>query len=124
MRGRMDAKIPVFIISFNRLVCLQRLVAWLETAELAEPIIIDNGSTYRPLLDWFDRMGTTIAIRRFEDNYGPYRVWEERLFEDRTSPSQPFYVVTDPDVLPTEDCPRDAIPRLIETWRGVRCPKV
>jgi hypothetical protein len=120
----MQAKVPVFIISFNRLECLRRLVRWLETAELAEPIIIDNGSTYGPLLDWFESMRATISIHRLDDNYGPYRVWEERLFENRTSPSQPFYVVTDPDVLPTEDCPRDAIPILIDTWRGVRCPKV
>jgi hypothetical protein len=116
--------VPVFIISFNRLTCLQRLIAWLETAELAEPIVVDNGSTYEPLLEWFESMRGTITIRRCHDNYGPYRVWDERLFEPFTSPGQPFYAVTDPDVVPTGDCPRDAIPRLIEVWRATQCPKV
>lgn len=117
-------KIPVFIVSFNRLLCLQRLVAWLESAELAEPIIVDNGSTYGPLLDWFDSMRGTIAIHRLGDNYGPYRVWEQRLFEPHTTPDRPFYVVTDPDVVPIAECPKDAIPQLVETWNALRCPKV
>jgi hypothetical protein len=117
-------KVPVFIISFNRLTCLQKLVAWLESAELAEPIIVDNGSTYPPLLDWFDRIRGAIVIHDFKDNYGPYRVWNQRLFWPRTSPEQPFYVVTDPDIVPIADCPRDAIPRLVDTWNQVRCPKV
>lgn len=117
-------KVPVFIISFNRLACLQKLVAWLETAELAEPIIVDNGSTYRPLLDWFATMRGTIAIHDRPDNYGPYRIWEQRVFEPHTTHEQPFYVVTDPDVVPIAECPKDAIPRLIDTWNELRCPKV
>jgi hypothetical protein len=117
-------KVPVFIISFNRLDCLQKLVDWLATAELAEPIIVDNASSYPPLLDWFERMRGTITIHDFKDNYGPYRVWEQRLFEPHTSPQQPFYVVTDPDVVPITECPKDAIPRLIDTWNRFRCPKV
>jgi hypothetical protein len=117
-------KVPVFIISFNRLACLQKLVAWLESAELAEPIIVDNGSTYRPLLDWFDGIRGTIPILDFKDNYGPYRIWEQRLFDAHTTPAQPFYVVTDPDIVPIAECPKDAIPRLVDTWKELRCPKV
>jgi hypothetical protein len=119
-----NVKVPVFIISFNRLHCLQQLVAWLESAELAEPIIIDNGSSYPPLLEWFEQMRNTIAIRDFKDNYGPYRIWEQRLFAPHTTPDQPFYVVTDPDVIPIPECPKDAIPRLIDTCNALRSPKV
>ena len=117
-------KVPVFIVSFNRLACLQRLVAWLESAERAEPIIVDNGSTYPPLLDWLGAMRNTIRICRFEDNYGPYRIWDQRLFGPHTSAEQPFYVVTDPDVLPIPECPKDAIPGLIDAWNDLRRPKV
>jgi len=117
-------KVPVFIISFNRLGCLRKLVEWLASAELAEPVIVDNGSTYRPLLDWFAQVRGSIAIQAFPDNYGPYRVWEQRLFATHTSPEQPFYVVTDPDIVPIPECPKDAIPRLIDTWNQLRCPKV
>jgi hypothetical protein len=116
--------VPVFIISFNRLACLRRLVAWLETAEQAQPILIDNGSTYPPLVEWLDSMKSTFPIQRFTDNGGPYRVWDQRLFEPFTNESQPFYVVTDPDIVPTADCPRDAIPRLVDVWQATRCPKV
>lgn len=117
-------KIPVFVISFNRLTCLQRLIAWLETAEWAEPIIVDNGSTYEPLLEWFEGLRGAIAIQRCEDNYGPYRIWEQRLFDPFTNARQPFYAVTDPDILPTADCPRDAIARLVDVSRATRSPKV
>jgi len=117
-------KIPVFILSFNRLACLRQLVTWLESTEIAEPIIVDNGSTYRPLLDWLDAMRDTIAIQRFADNYGPYRVWDQRLFAAHTTSEQPFYVVTDPDVVPIADCPTDAISRLVDAWDELRIPKV
>ena len=117
-------RVPVFILSFNRLACLQKLIAWLEAAELAEPIIVDNGSTYPPLCDWLDAMGSAIAIHRFPDNYGPYRVWDQRLFARHTSAAQPFYVVTDPDVVPIDECPKDAIPRLVGAWGHLRVPKV
>ena len=117
-------KVPVFIISFNRLTCLQKLIAWLETAEWAEPIIVDNGSTYGPLLEWLDAMAGAVAIQRCEDNYGPYRVWEQRLFEPFTSARQPFFGLTDPDILPTAACPRDAIARLVDVSQSTRSPKV
>jgi len=119
-----NASVPVFIISFNRLDCLRKLVAWLETAEQAQPIIIDNGSTYPPLVQWLDSMKNALPIERFADNGGPYRVWNQRLFERFTNARLPFYVVTDPDVVPIADCPRDAIPRLIDVWQATRCPKV
>jgi hypothetical protein len=51
-------------------------------------------------------------------------VWDQRLFERFTNESQPFYVVTDPDVVPTADCPRDAIPSVVDVWQATRCPKV
>jgi hypothetical protein len=117
-------KIPVFIISFNRLDCLKKLVAWLESAEMAEPVIVDNASTYPPLVEWFEAMKTSIAIHRFETNYGPYRVWDERLYAAHTTDAQPFYVVTDPDVVPIAECPKDAIPRLVEAWQELRRPKI
>ncbi len=116
--------LPVFIISFNRLDCLRKLVAWLETAAQAQPIIVDNGSTYPPLVEWLDSMKHAFPIERFPDNRGPYRVWDQRLFERFTSEPQPFYVVTDPDVVPSADCPGDALPRLVDVWQATRCPKV
>lgn len=117
-------KFPIFIISYNRLDCLRKLLEWLGTAESAEPIVIDNGSTYGPLLDWLEQMSRTILVHRFNDNYGPYRVWEQRLFDRHTSQQQPFFLVTDPDVVPIPQCPKDAIPRLVDVWNEFRCARV
>lgn len=47
--------IPVYIISFNRLSCLKQLVARLERAGYSNIHIVDNGSSYPPLLEELDK---------------------------------------------------------------------
>jgi len=46
--------LPVFILCRDRLGCLQRLYAWLQSARGVERVIcIDDDSTYEPLRQWY-----------------------------------------------------------------------
>lgn len=61
-----------FIISFNRLTPLQRLCKDLLDRECI-PVIIDNGSTYQPLIDWLIKTHyTVIHLNPKDDHKSPW----------------------------------------------------
>lgn len=96
---------PIFIISRDRLSCLVDLVSWLEKCGHQNIFIVDNDSTYEPLLEWYK---TTSHIVLFQyENTGHNGIWRNGVIEKYASDK--FYVVTDPDVVPVENCPTDAV---------------
>ena len=96
---------PVIINVRDRLDPLRQLVEWLQAAGQQELYLLDNASTYPPLLEWLDQTRHTVV--RSERNFGHRGPWLSglvpRLGHDRC------FVVTDPDVVPDEDCPLDAL---------------
>jgi hypothetical protein len=101
--------IPIFINSRDRLNCLTQLVTWLEWAGMQRIYIVDNASTYPPLLEYFSR--SSHSVLRLDRNYGYLALWESGVHDEFAG--QP-YIYTDPDVLPTEDCPSDFAVRFLE----------
>jgi hypothetical protein len=96
---------PIFIISRDRLTCLRQLVAWLEKAGHERIFIVDNGSTFEPILDWYRGVSHTVLYQG--GNTGHNGIWYNGTL-DRHAGDE-FFVVTDPDVVPTEECPLDAV---------------
>lgn len=94
--------IPIIINSYNRLSALKQMIAFLEQKGYKNIIILDNQSTYQPLLDFYKV--TTHKVIFLEKNFGHLALWESGL--DRNF-SDAFFVYTDPDVIPGEDCPSD-----------------
>lgn len=101
------ADVPVFIISYNRVSYLKAMVQWLENYGLNNIIIVDNNSTYPPLLDYLSV--TPYRVVRVFENFGHLVVWKCGLFNDILRKN--YYIVTDPDVLPDQSCPHDAVLR-------------
>lgn len=91
--------IPIYIISFNRLSCLLQLLDVLGDRRIT---IIDNASTYPPLLDFLDR--TEHKVMRLAENLGHEAPWYLGLTNRETE-----FAITDPDVLPSENCPSDTL---------------
>jgi len=109
---------PVFIISYNRLRYLRRLVEWLESAGFCHIHIVDNASTYQPLLEYLTN--SPHEVHRLEKNYGHMAVWNCGLFESILR--KQFYIVTDNDILPVEECPRsvtDYFFGVLEQYPGI-----
>lgn len=98
-------RVPIFIISYNRLKYLQRLIAWLQKHGQENIIIVDNASTYPPLLAYLDTLPYRVV--RLRENLGHLAVWKCGLFADILE--EQYFVVTDPDVVPCETCPDDAM---------------
>jgi hypothetical protein len=101
---------PVFILSRDRLGCLRRLVDLLRERWDISPIVIDNASTYPPLVDYL--ASADVAHVRLPTNYGHRAIWDLGVL-DAFGIDTP-YVVTDPDVLPADDCPADLFEHLGE----------
>lgn len=94
--------IPIFIISYNRLSYLAQFIEQLEIFGLKNIHIIDNKSTYPPLLDYYKTCKYDVIY--MDKNQGHKVFWNsDRFIEYRKS----FYVVTDPDLKFCEECPKD-----------------
>jgi len=96
--------IPVIIINFNRFNYLLQLLNWLENAGMQNIFIIDNASSNAPLLDYYSR--TKHHVIRLNVNIGYKAFWDTSI---HLWFSGLPYILTDPDVLPVEECPLDAV---------------
>jgi Glycosyl transferase family 2. len=96
--------IPIFIISYNRLSYLQSLLKRLKELGKERIIIIDNASSYPPLLEYYKTLPYEIVY--LKENRGHKVFWENPIFEKYRNS---FYIITDPDIEPLIDCPQDFV---------------
>jgi hypothetical protein len=103
--------IPVIINCRDRVTDLTVLVAWLERAGHQRIVLLDNASTWEPLLDYYAH--TPHKVVRLGENLGHTALWVKRLVPDE------WFVYTDPDIIPTEHCPPTLVDHLyaaMERW--------
>jgi GT2 family glycosyltransferase len=98
--------IPIFIICRDRLDPLQKLLKRLDEFGMKKIIIIDNDSIYPPLVNFY-RTLKNIQVIRTGANIGHTVPWEGSFI--KTLVPNDFYIVSDPDVIPTEKCPNDVV---------------
>lgn len=96
---------PILINVRDRVTSLRRLISWLEHAGHQRIVILDNDSRYEPLVDYL--RDTPHEVRHLP-NGGSRTLWDAELVPDE------WFVLTDPDIVPTEDCPPDAVEHLHE----------
>lgn len=105
-------KTPILIICRDRLDPLQQLLGWLDSAGYERPILIDNGSTYPPLVEFLADC-SALEVLRLEENLGHLAPWRSEVVQASFGSIGPA-VVTDCDVVPDSNCPDDAVERLAE----------
>jgi hypothetical protein len=94
---------PLIVINcFNRLSPLWLLVNWLEHAGHENIVLLDNASTFEPLLAYYEITPHTVV--RLKENLGCRALWKADL-----APAKEWFVLTDPDVVPVDDCPQDVL---------------
>lgn len=89
------ADVPFIINNRNRYVYLRQVIEAAERIGFRKIIVLDNDSTYAPLLAYYKTLPHTIIF--LQRNGGPRALWEssqtQHLLRD-------FYIYTDPDVVP------------------------
>lgn len=95
-------RIPIIINNFNRVSYLQRLVSALESRGYVNIHIIDNASTYPPLLEYYGRI--PYPVYQLKQNVGYLALWKTGLYKKFRNQ---YFVYTDSDVVPDEQCPAD-----------------
>lgn len=109
----MHPRIPLVIINFDQLTLTKQLIDEIVRKQLNVEIhIIDNMSTYEPLLDYYGQMVRLapglLSIHRLDRNYGHTAMWSCPGIKDHILGSHTHYILTDPD-LDIRNVPRDVI---------------
>ena len=101
----MAEQIPVFIPLRDRLEPLVELLVWLESVDQHDIWLIDNASTYAPMVEFLG--DTPHHVVRLGDNLGHRSPWLSGTVQ-RVAHGRSF-VVSDPDVVPDPLCPPDVL---------------
>ena len=106
--------IPIFINARDRVGVMKKQIDWLLDAGYTNIIILDNKSTYPPLLEYYDSFNGDKRIRivKMNQNLGFKSIWKSGILEylDIRTP----YVYTDPDLVPIDSCPKNVVQRLLK----------
>lgn len=104
-------QIPVVIINYNRLKDLKNLVDSLLSYGHKNIIIVDNKSTYPPLLEYYKHIADKIYVEYMEKNEGHMAFWNNSdLFQKYASG---YYIVTDSDIELNKNLPSDYLKTLL-----------
>jgi hypothetical protein len=100
---KVDSKtIPIVINNRNRLTFLKQLVDSLVERGYSNLIVLDNDSTYPALLEYYKSFpGKVIYLHK---NLGYKALSKIVLYKEIR---RGYYVYTDPDVVPIDECPED-----------------
>lgn len=101
--------VPIVINNYNRLSYLKKLVDSLTVRGYNNIYIIDNKSTYPPLLEYYRTCPYKVFM--LDQNVGYLAMWQTdiyKLFQ------KSYYVYTDSDMEIDDECPDDFMRRFIE----------
>ena len=104
-------KIKAFIINRDLITWPKAMVEWMSNVPELEPIIIDNASTYPPLLEWYNT--NPCRVIKLETNYGHRVLWSSGLIFKEITNEDEYFLLTDPD-LDISTVPYDVIDKLKE----------
>lgn len=94
--------VPIIINNYNRLEYLLVLIRCLEQRGYKNIHILDNNSTYPPLLEYYE--STPYDVIKLGKNVGYDAIWKTDVY-DRFK--QSYYVYTDADLELDKECPED-----------------
>lgn len=96
--------IPIIFPVFNQLTYLKNAINWWKWYYPENPIfVVDNASTYRPLLEFYESNRHVIKLFRNDSNEFSSNL--KRFLRDEINPYFEYYVISDCDVMPHPNTP-------------------
>ena len=105
--------IPVIIVNFNQLKILKELVSFLIERKFIKIYIIDNQSTYEPLLNYYEEIKERVEIISLQKNEGHMVFFKNKDLFNRLAKGG-FFILTDPDILPNKKLPKNFMRILVK----------
>lgn len=93
--------IPIIINNRNRLQFLKELLLCLSSRGYENIYILDNDSTYPPLIDFYSQE-CFFKVYKLGKNLGHLALWESGIIDQFKND---YFVYTDPDILIDQNCP-------------------
>lgn len=118
----------IFVCNYNRLTPLKDLINSLKRRGYNNIVVLDNGSTYQPLLDWYQ--GEGVEVYFCKHNYGPEALDMVRNYEPEFQQKynhiilNEYHVYTDSDVIPVDEASDDFIDNMIDLCKKYNIPKL
>lgn len=109
MKRPIAREVPVIINNRNRVTTLRLLIESLERRGCERIYVIDNASTYPPLLEYYRTLSHKLCA--LDQNVGYLALWETELYREFGGA---HFIYTDSDVVPDESCPDDFVERFFE----------
>lgn len=100
--------IPIVINNRNRLTFLRQLIEALEKRAYSNIIILDNQSSWPPLLDYYRQINHRVVY--LNANLGYNALEKIPLYRELR---KGYFVYTDSDIVPAEHCPDDFLLRFL-----------
>lgn len=100
--------VPIVINNFNRVNSLLTLIDGLESRGYSNIYIIDNNSTYPPLLEYYKKC--TYPVYMLNKNIGHLAIWETGIYKQFTDS---YFAYTDSDLEIHPNCPEDFMEKFI-----------
>lgn len=113
--------IPVILINFNRLTTTMRLVDQLLMLGYDNLYILDMGSTYPPLLEWYDQCKSITVI--YHENRGHKALWTDGILKDYFR-EDAWVAVSDSDIELAHTTPKGFIEDMVCIAKDFRQDKV
>lgn len=108
--------IPIIINNYNRLTMLKKLIDSLTSRGYTNIVILDNQSTYPPLLEWYAKC--QFEVIHLPKNFGFKALWKYAPVRKRFCSD--YYIYTDPDVQLSPECPADVVERMFHILKCKR----
>ena len=117
----MSSSVPIFIINYNLLTYTKNMVnQLLKYVDPSNIYIIDNNSTFPPLLEYYKIISSHINIIYMPDNYG-HTVF---LHPDIQKLITDYFIITDPDLKFNDNLPSNFIDIMIQISKKYNANKV
>jgi hypothetical protein len=101
--------VKAFIVLRDRVTYAQACLTAMIRAGL-EPVVVDQGSTWPSAVEWLDVLEASFVPVLRRGGGTPQSLWSWEPFREARGDGR--YIVTDPDVVPADYCPRDWPARL------------
>ncbi len=97
--------IPVIIINYNQLYYLKKLIDFLVQRKFEKIIILDNNSSYAPLLKYYKTIQNIVQVEHLGKNYGHQALYQAPNIHNKYCKG--YYFLTDADIIPNKDLPEN-----------------